>query len=289
MQYPIDPCLTGVVKSIWLSAPAPARPPAGCERILPTGEIHLAFRLSGPPVCIFEGQAHAARRTLGHAVVGGARAGFYVKDCSAPSHAIGVQLLPGAAQTLLGLPASELSGQHLRLEDLWGQGAELMLEQLLAAPSPDEKVRTLQSLLSQRLQAATVPPAHAVVQHALQQFSAGATVRQAVERSGYSHRQFIRLFERVLGLTPKLYCRVQRFQRALRLIRPAAVQRPHSLADVAAIAGYSDQAHFNREFSEFSGTSPERYRMARTASTNHLPIAAPPAELNLHRSILFKM
>lgn len=278
MQYAIDPSLAGVVKSIWFSAPVPAEPQPACERILPTAEMHLVFRLVGPPVCIFEGQAQASRRTLGHALVGGARAGFYVKDCSAPSQAIGVQLLPGAAQALLGLPASALSGQHVALEDLWGQGASLMLEQLQAANSPGEKIRTFQSLLSQRLLAATALPTHAIARHALQQFSAGTTVSQAVAQSGYSHRQFIHLFSLAVGLTPKLYCRVQRFQRAITLMRPSRAQLPPSLADVAAAAGYSDQAHFNRDFAEFSGTSPERYRMARSASPNHLPVPAPPPQ-----------
>ncbi len=268
MQHAIDPCLSGFVKSIWLGAPAPPKTVCERERMLPTGEMHLVFRLSGPPVCIFEGQTHTSRRTLGHALVGGARSGFYVKDCSVPSQAIGVQLLPGAAHALLGQPASEFAGRHVALEDLWGPQAGLMLEQLLAATSPGEKIRTFQSLLGARLQAAKVPALHPVVRDAVQQFAAGATVRQAVERSGYSHRQFIRLFWQAVGLTPKLYCR-------LALMRPCGDQRPGSLAEVAAMAGYSDQAHFNREFSGFSGTSPERYRMARTTSTNHLPIPEP--------------
>lgn len=275
MQHTIDPSLAGFVKSIWLGASAPAGPAGGREHILPTGEMHLVFRLSGPPVCIFEGPAHAAGKTLGHALVGGARSGFYAKDCSVPSQAIGVQLLAGAAQALLGLPASELAGQHVALEDLWGQKAGLMLEQLMAAPTPDEKVRTFQSLLSERLQATNAIVMHPVVRLALEQFAAGATVKQAVAQSGYSHRQFIHLFSLAVGLTPKLYCRVQRFQRALTLLRPVRTHLPASLADVAAMAGYSDQAHFNRDFSAFAGTSPERYRLARPASPNHLPIAAP--------------
>lgn len=278
MLHAIDPSLAGFVKSIWLSACAPADLVCAREHILPTGEMHLVFRLAGPPVCIFEGQAHAIRRTLGHALVGGARSGFYAKDSSAPSQAIGMQLLPGAAQALLGQPASELTGQHVALEDLWGQGAGLMLEQLQAAASPEEKIRTFQSLLSERLQASNAPATHPVVRHALQQFSTGATVKQAVERSGYSHRQFIHLFSLAVGLTPKLYCRVQRFQRAINLMRPPRTQLPTNLADVAAMAGYSDQAHFNRDFSEFSGTSPERYRMARSAAPNHLPMPAHPGQ-----------
>lgn len=239
---------------------------------MPTGEMHLAFRLSGPAIRIFDGTNDEAGQQKGHAVVGGARAGYYAKDVFASSQAIGVQLLPGAAQALLGLPADELAGQHVRLEDIWGGSAGLMREQLLAAPSPEEKLRTFETLLRQRLRSAQARAMHPAVALALVKFKTGSSVDEAVAQSGYSHRQFIRLFSQAAGLAPKLYCRVQRFQKALRLMRQAGLQRPPSLAEVAMDAGYSDQPHFNREFREFSGLTPEQYRAARTVSANHVPM-----------------
>ncbi len=274
MQRAPHPSLARFVRSVWLSAPKASRavqPPAR-EHMLPSGEMHLVFRLSGPAICIFDGADDADGRQKGHAVVSGARAGFYAKDVSAPSQAIGVQLLPGAAQALLGMPADELAGQHVRLEDIWGGSAGLMREQLLAAPSPGEKLRTFEMLLRQRLGSAPARAVHPAVALALQQFKTGSSVDRAVAHSGYSHRQFIRLFSQAAGLAPKLYCRVQRFQKALGLMRQAGLQRPLSLAEVAMNAGYSDQPHFNREFREFSGLTPEQYRLARTVSANHVPV-----------------
>jgi AraC-like DNA-binding protein len=182
-----------------------------------------------------------------------------------------VQLLPGAAQALLGLPADELAGRHVSLEDLWGSGAGLMREQLLAAATPQETLRRLEALLLQRLRAGPAQAAHPVVAQALRQFSAGMGVEAAVARSGYSHRQFIRLFSQGVGLGPKLYCRVQRFQKTLPLMHG-----PLSLAAVAMEAGYSDQPHFNREFREFAGLTPEQYRLARPLSANHVPVPPRP-------------
>lgn len=241
---------------------------------MPTGEMHLVFRLSGPAICIVDGTPHDAGLQLGHAVVNGPRARFYVKDVSAPSEAIGIQLLPGAAQALLGMPADELAGQHVRLEDIWGSSAGLMREQLLAAPSPGEKLRCFEMLLRGKLGATQASAAHPMVALALQQFRKGSSVEEAVTQSGYSHRQFIRLFSQSVGLSPKLYCRVQRFQKALRLMRPADLLRLPGLAEVAMDAGYSDQPHFNREFREFSGLTPEQYRVAQPVFLNHVPIQA---------------
>lgn len=274
MQRAPHPSLARFIKSVWLSAPAPNHEvkTRAREHMLPTGEMHLVFRLSGPAICIFGGTHEGAGLQMGHAVVGGARAAFYAKDISAPSQAIGVQLLPGAAQALLGMPADELAGQHVRLEAIWGGSAGLMREQLLAAPSPEEKLHTLEVLLGQQLRGVEPRAAHPAVMRALQQLKTGSSVHDVVAQSGYSHRQFIRLFSQAVGLAPKLYGRVQRFQQALGLMRRSKLHGAPGLAEVAMDAGYSDQPHFNREFLEFSGLTPEQYRAAQPVFLNHVPI-----------------
>lgn len=233
--------------------------------------MHLVIRLSGPPIRIFENSGDLAGQSLGYAVVGGARAAFYAKDVPAASQAIGVQLLPGAAQVLLGLPADELAGQHVRLDELWGQGAARMREQLLAAASPAKRMWLIQTLLLARLRQVPAPAKPAITQ-ALAQLTAGTGVRETVAQSGYSHRHFIRQFSQAVGLPPKLYGRVQRFQRALGLMQRCATAQVPCLPDVALGAGYSDQPHFNREFRQFSGLTPEQYLRAHVVSPNHVPV-----------------
>ncbi len=283
MQRPPHPLLAGFIKTVWFSAPAPgaaARAPAR-EHVMPTGLMHLVFRLDGPAVRIFKGAADSTGLQLGHAVVGGARAGFYAKEVAEPGPAVGMQLLPGAAQALLGLPADELAGRHVRLEDLWGSSATLMREQLQAAPTPEARLFTFEALLLQRLAGSPARAVHPAIAHALRQLDAGMRVEEAVACSGYSHRQFIRLFSQAIGLPPKLYGRVQRFQKALSLMQVTPAARggtpstPLSLALVAMEAGYSDQPHFNREFREFSGVTPEQYRLARPVAANHVAVPTP--------------
>jgi AraC-like DNA-binding protein len=281
MQRPPHPLLAGLIKTAWFSAPSPgtrARRPAR-EHVMPTGLMHLVFRLDGPAVRIFKDAADPTGAQLGHALAGGARAGFYAKDAAETGPAIGMQLLPGAAQALLGLPADELAGRHVRLEDLWGSSAGLMREQLQAAPTPEDTLRTLEALLLRRLAGSSARAVNPAIKQALARLDAGMRVEEAVACSGYSHRQFIRLFSQAVGLPPKLYGRVQRFQKALGLMQAAQAVRgapfmPLSLAQVAMEAGYSDQPHFNREFREFSGVTPEQYRLARPESANHVAVPA---------------
>lgn len=71
-----------------------------------------------------------------------------------------------------------------------------------------------------------------------------------------SERQFQRRFKRYVGITPKLFSRIVRFQSALNQIHHNNYQQ---LSDVAFDNGYTDQSHFNRDFKEFAGLSPSSY------------------------------
>lgn len=73
---------------------------------------------------------------------------------------------------------------------------------------------------------------------------------------GWSRRQFAERFRREFGLTPKIAARVMRFERANRMLRRPA--RP-SLATVATVCGYFDQAHLTRDWHELAGCSPSRW------------------------------
>jgi AraC-like DNA-binding protein len=264
------PALRPFVKTLWVTDQTSAQPSAEPDRehVLPTGHMHLVFRLTDQPLRLFDGAEDTTGRDLGRAVVGGARSTYYTRSISEPSCSAGVQLLPGAAEILFGAPADRLAERHTPLQDLWGRSAELARERLLEAESLEGRMELLISLLAARLPA--VHGLHPAVASALEQFWITDDVRQVVKASGYSHRQFIAVFRRAVGLTPKLYCRVLRFQKVLRRV---AVNPHADWADLAIEAGYSDQPHFSREFREFAGVTPEQYRKTAPSASHHLPIA----------------
>jgi AraC-like DNA-binding protein len=244
----------------------PAAVHRGMERVLPTGGMHVAIRLSPAPLTLFDDVSGANPRVLGHAVVGGARSTFYVRSVAGSSHSVGAQLQPGAASALFGVPAAELAERHTPLEDLWGSEAARVRERLATAGSLEAQLDLFETILAARLaDAPALPP---VTAQALATFADGGRVADVVRCSGYSHRTFIAMFRAAVGLTPKTFCRIHRFQKALlRLGRPR-----ESLADLAASAGYADQAHLSREFAAFSGVSPTNYRRLSPTAPNHVPI-----------------
>jgi len=269
LRRPPKPGLRPFVKTLWASDPTDSPRSGGAERerVLPTGEMHLVFRLSDQPLRVYDSAADPAGRTLGYAIVGGVRASFYVKDITQPVRSVGAQLHPGASALLFGAPAGELAGRHTPLGDLWGASATEARGRLVEAGDPARQIDLLESLLAARLP--RVHALHPAVAHALERFATDARVGDVVREAGWSHRWFIALFRRAMGLSPKVYSRLLRFQGA---VRRAASDQEASWADVALDAGYSDQPHFNREFREFAGVTPGEYRALSPWLSYHLPI-----------------
>lgn len=237
------------------------------ERVLPTGLAHVVVRLSDRPLWIYKDAHSDAGQGFGLAVVGGPRAAAYVRDVSTPSRSVGAQLYPGACGLFFGLPADALANKHVVLEDLWGATAAEMRTRLLEAGSLPQQLELFESMLVQRIP--NPGCLHPVVQQALQRFQMTADVRRVVQESGYSHRQFIAHFRNAVGLSPKTFCRVLRFQRAMTIL----AARPETRYSLLALeSGYSDQAHFNREFREFADIQPSEYRKAAPLQPLHVPV-----------------
>ena len=266
----LPPALRPFVRMLWFSDER-ARTRSGLtarERVLPTGTMSLVFRVSDHPLRLFDTDGNESR-TVGHAIVGGTRTSYYVRDVSQPTQSVGAQLHPGAAELLLGVPAGELAERHTRLDDLWGHAADEARERLALTGSPEAALDLLQILLTARLP--RVRGIHPAVAHALARFATTSHVNTVVNESGYCHRRFIALFRESVGLSPKVYCRVLRFQSAIDQI---ADDPEAPWANLAALSGYSDQAHMTREFAILKAPSPATMRSWVESDSFNTPVPA---------------
>jgi AraC-like DNA-binding protein len=274
VRLPPPPELSRVVEAFWSFDGAGDRvgEPSPRERALPTGRTNLVFRLSGPPIRVFEGPEDLVGREFGYAVSSGSRSAAYVRDTSSPSYSVGVLLTPHGAATLLRVPAQEISERHVALDELAGRRANEARERMLEASSPAVRLQVLEQVV--REWARGVLPCHPAIVRAIERFDAEGgvgSIEAAQMESGLSHRRFVELFERAVGLPPKVYCRIVRFQRA---IRHANHGRCGGWAGIAAACGYYDQAHLNREFRALAGLTPGAYAPTSPERPNHVPLAS---------------
>jgi AraC-like DNA-binding protein len=158
----------------------------------------------------------------------------------------------GAAS--LGAPVEELTNRSVSLDELlpYTRVAEV-LERLCAAADNAGRVALVEGLLLE-LSFARDP----VVTFAIERLSdpeQRASVATIAREIGLSERHLERRFLARVGLTPKRFASLARFERVVALAKVLP-----TLAAVASRAGYYDESHLNRDVRRFSGTSPARLR-----------------------------
>jgi AraC-like DNA-binding protein len=263
------PPLSAFVELFWLyEGYDPGHPR---ERLLPTGTTELVFDLDDKPMLVAPRDG-APFESFRGPLVCGVHAEPFVIDTSEPAAVLGVHFKPGGAYPFLPVPADETLGRHLSLEALWGPRSRALKEEVLNTPTAAGKFAVLERWL---LAIAWRPlERHPAVGFALARFLGGTPVGgvgKVADRVGLSRRRFIEAFRTEVGLAPKLFCRIQRFQEVLAQIEG---QRRVAWAAVAQTCGYFDQAHFIHDFRAFSGLNPTEFLAVRGEHRNHIPLSA---------------
>lgn len=162
-----------------------------------------------------------------------------------------LRLPPGQARSILGVPADSLVDQAVSLADLWGASGRRLVSSLSAARDPGRIADRLgtafrtnreNSLMEAAMQAMLRP---------------GARLSEVADDLGVSERHLRNLFAREVGLSPKHFARISRVHKVLAL----AGERPW--AEVAATAGFFDQAHMIGDFRSMMGVSPGAFLAGR--------------------------
>ena len=240
------------------------------ERILPDGSLSLVVNLNQDEIRVYDPRRTERAVKFRGASVGGPHSEFSVIDTAEQKHVIGVHFKPGGGFPFFQLPVCELHNLHIALEDVWDQAANDLRDRLLEAPAVEDKFRVLEScLLQQMAKPMERHPAVAFALHHLQNGPQTRTISDLTHQIGLSPTRFIHVFREEVGLAPKLFCRVRRFQKVLRLI---GRERDIDWAGVALSCGYFDQSHFNHDFRAFSGINPSTYQVHRTEYRNHVPL-----------------
>lgn len=168
----------------------------------------------------------------------------------------GIRFKPGVASAMLGAPISQMLDQSVPLCDVWTRSAVSSLRrELESARDTRQTLAAFENAILKRNSFAPDPIVRIAIARIVESISLGARPDVPLASLGFSERQMRRRFIASVGYGPRMFGRVMRFQRFLRLAASAALGRSQ-LATLAVEAGYADQPHLTRECASLARCSP---------------------------------
>lgn len=221
------------------------------RRELPTGVVPIIVSFGLPWDLTLTPDGETQRRT---SFVAGLTDSYAISEHAGAADCMQFDLTPLGAQMFLGLPPGELTGHVIEFDDLMGPDGRRLVERLAEAPGWAPRFALLEQAIVARLADAATPSREvAWAWRRLVETDGAVPVGDLARELGWSHKRLIARFREQVGLTPKRYARLLRFGLVVDVLRS---RDEVDWADVALSCGYYDQAHFNRDFRAFAGTTP---------------------------------
>lgn len=181
---------------------------------------------------------------------------------------IGICFQPHALKSIFGVDADELTSSCVDLR-LIGKKNNLP-EQLLNAATVDEQIKLLSLYLFDQQQNNNRHPDE-ITKYAISQLTrskGNISLKELQQKVQLSERTLERKFKESVGISPKLFSRIIRFQESLNQMRKSDYDK---LSDIAYENDYADQSHFIRVFKEFTGFSPFEYKKQSDEVVENFP------------------
>jgi len=258
------------------------------EKLLPDGAVEIVVDLTDFPKRMYDRDDPTRAVAFRDAWISGMRRAWIVIEAAPGSAMAVIRFRPGGAYPVLGFAVEQLTDTVAQLDDVLTRGTASLRDRVLDAATVDDRLRAIEGWLLERARGRL--EANPVIDYVAGRLFAPAGIRIAdvVGEVGYSQRHVLELFRRWVGLTPKQFGRIRRFQQVLGaavrrdgapvdveadlMLRGAPTADEPDWADVALAHGYYDQSHLIRDFREFTGLTPSGYFAAFRGLENYLPL-----------------
>ena len=170
---------------------------------------------------------------------------------------LGIFFKAGMFRHLFPYPAKDLTDKHVTFEDANALALMDLQTQLLTAMPLKEKIQLIEKFLIRRISLSGFKPS--LIDKAmflLDRQHPASSVDGLAKKIGVSDRYLRKLFIEEIGIPPKAFLRIRRFNIAFNLMRSNQFK---NLSDIAYLLQYTDQSHFIKEFRHFTGTTPFRF------------------------------
>ncbi len=245
-------------------------PEHSVDRFLPDGYTYVVFDLTDYPKFIYDNHTLKEIQSCRNVWFSGIREKYITIPSGRDSEMFIIYFQKGKAYPFVEMPMNELADYVVDGELVMSNEILNMRESLLECLTIRQKFiyaeRYLKDTFSKKLIAN--PFVDYSVNSILQQPHQLAMNRLS-EKVGYSQKHLIKIFKEHVGVTPKVFLRIIRFQKAIKEIE---INRSANWTSIAFESGYYDQAHFINDFREFSGFTPGQFLKMKSDFTNYIAV-----------------
>ncbi|MDH7448181.1 helix-turn-helix domain-containing protein [Aquimarina sp. 2201CG14-23] len=231
-------------------------PDHSIERVVPTGHVFIIFELDDIPRNTFDNVTLKPNGTYTKAWISGMHKNYISISAHQKSEMFVIQFKPFGTFPFFHFPIEELNEKVVLVEEVFGKDFLELREVIQKQETSQEKFLIAEKWLTDRFDNAKTPPEEILAIIKKLQQEPVANFNKIVESYPHTQKHLISQFKKYVGLTPKYYHRILRFNEILQQIQQ---KETISWSQVAYQCGYADQSHFIKEFKHFSGFNPKEF------------------------------
>jgi AraC-like DNA-binding protein len=231
-------------------------PDYSMERVVPTGHLYLIFELDDIPRNTFDNETLEPVQTFTYAWISGMQTGCITISVHNRSEMLVVQFKSAGSYPFLHIPVYNLTEKILPAAEIVGNEILTLREKLLFRNTSKGKFELIDEWLNSRFDEMRKAPGEVLRSMSTLQKEAVSDLPKIIDEYPHTRKHLISQFKKYVGVTPKAYQRILRFNEIFHRI-----QKKEKIvwANIAYQCGYSDQSHFIKEFKRFSGFNPREF------------------------------
>ena len=245
-------------------------PAHSIDRFLPDGNVNVVIDLTDYPKFIYDNETLKEIQACRNVWFSGIRNKYITIPSGRDSEMFIINFHKGKAYPFVQMPLHELTDSVVDGDLVLTNEIMNMREMILSLPTISQKfIYAEQHLLKQFGRKLELNPFIDFAVNKILQSPHQITIKRLSDKVGFSQKHFIQMFKENVGLTPKAFLKILRFQKAIQEIETC---KKINWSGIAYETGYYDQAHFINDFKNFSGFTPQQYLLVKNDQLNYVPI-----------------
>ncbi len=240
------------------------------DRFLPNGDTEILIDFHDTPQFIYDNNTLKEIQACNHVWASGLRTDPITIPSGNGAAMMVIAFKKGMAAPFFPFPMEEIADCVVDADLIWGSDFADLRERLLDERNIAMRFWLVEEFLLARFASVlNINPCIAFALNEMTKRPDRISIARMNEQIGYSQKHFTEMFRKHVGVTPKSYLKIMRFQKAIQAI-DASDNIEWDM--IAQECGFYDQSHFISDFKHFSGFTPEQYSKIRSHYQNYVPV-----------------